>query len=143
MPQPDDAEKLTARGIEQVDGNVDRLEIEQGRLAGVRMRDGRVFPRQALVVATRLVVSAPFLTELGLNPAEHPSGLGQHIPVEPTGRTAVAGVWAAGNVTDPSAQVGSSAAAGAMTAAQINADLVEEDTQRAIASRDPVGPNET
>jgi hypothetical protein len=38
----------------------------------------------------------------------------------------------AGNVTDLSAQVGAAAAAGAATAAQINADLVEEDTQRAL-----------
>jgi hypothetical protein len=48
------------------------------------------------------------------------------------GRTDVAGVWAAGNVTDLSAQVGAAAAAGAFAAAQINADLVEEETRRAV-----------
>jgi len=36
----------------------------------------------------------------------------------------VPGVWAAGNVTDLSAQVGSAAAAGATAGAQINYDLV-------------------
>lgn len=51
-----------------------------------------------------------------------------------TGRTAVAGVWAAGNVTDLSAQVGAAAAAGALAAAHINADLVAEDTRVAVDS---------
>lgn len=131
-PGPDEADRLAARRIRLVDGEVVRLEIENGALAGVRMRDGTIFPRRVLVVATRLVVSAQFLSELGLEPEEHPSGLGQHIPVEPTGRTKASGVWAAGNVTDPSAQVGGSAAAGATAAAQLNADLVEEDTRAAV-----------
>jgi thioredoxin reductase len=47
----------------------------------------------------------------------------------------VPGVWAAGNVTDLSAQVGAAAAAGALAGAVINADLVEEETKRAVAAR--------
>jgi hypothetical protein len=35
-------------------------------------------------------------------------------------------VWAAGNVTDPSAQVGAPAAAGTFVGAQLNAELVME-----------------
>jgi len=46
----------------------------------------------------------------------------------------VPGVWAAGNVTDPFAQVGAAAAAGAFAGAQINADLVEQETQAAVAA---------
>ena len=38
----------------------------------------------------------------------------------------------AGNVTDLTAQVGASAAAGAMAGAHINADLVAEDTRDAV-----------
>ncbi|HEX2058966.1 MAG TPA: NAD(P)/FAD-dependent oxidoreductase [Actinomycetota bacterium] len=131
-PAADEVEKLAARGIPVVDGEVVALEVEGDRLTGVRMRDGTTVPRQVLVVATRLVARAPFLDELGLRPAEHPSGLGEHVVVEPTGRTPVPGVWAAGNVTDPAAQVGGSAAAGATAGAQINADLVEEETRQAI-----------
>ncbi len=44
------------------------------------------------------------------------------------------GVWVAGNVTDLAAQVGAAAAAGASAAAHINADLVAEDTSRAVAA---------
>jgi hypothetical protein len=49
-------------------------------------------------------------------------------------------VWVAGNVTDLAAQVGASAAAGAAAGAQVNYDLVVEDTRRAVAvSREPLG----
>jgi len=41
-------------------------------------------------------------------------------------------VWAAGNVTDLSAQVGGAAAQGAWAAAQLNMDLVTEDARRAV-----------
>ena len=79
--------------------------------------------------------AAGFLTGLGLAATQHPSRLGEHIPADATGRTAVPGVWAAGNVTDLAAQVGASAAAGALAAAHINADLVAEETSRAVAGR--------
>jgi thioredoxin reductase len=85
--------------------------------------------------ATRLAARAGFLAELGLKASEHPGGTGSHIPADPAGRTEVPGVWAAGNVTDLSAQVGASAAAGALAGAVINADLVEEETRLAVAAR--------
>jgi thioredoxin reductase len=66
--------------------------------------------------------------------AEH-GGFDERIPADAIGRTDVPGVWVAGNVTDLSAQVGAAAAAGAMAGAQINADLVEEETERAMAAR--------
>ena len=43
------------------------------------------------------------------------------------------GVWAAGNVADPRAQVITSAGAGSAAAIAINADLVDEDVERALA----------
>ena len=51
------------------------------------------------------------------------------------GLTAVPGVWVAGNVTDPTAQVLASANGGAMAGAHINADLMAEDTREAVAAR--------
>lgn len=132
----DDAEaaQLAARGIRVVDGEVSALVIAGDRLAGVRLADGSVVPRQAVAVGARMVARAGFLADLGLKPSEHPSGMGAHIPADPAGRTEVPGVWAAGNVTDLSAQVGASAAAGALAGAVINADLVEEETRRAVES---------
>jgi thioredoxin reductase len=47
------------------------------------------------------------------------------VNVDPTGRTSVVGVWAAGNVVDPRAQVITSAGAGSAAAIALNADLVQ------------------
>jgi thioredoxin reductase len=131
-PNKEQAEELASRDIRVIDGEVASLEVVEGRLTGVRMHDGTVVGREALVVSPRMVARAGFLSDLGLRPTEHPSGLGEHISVDPTGRTELPGVWAAGNVADLAAQVGASAAGGAFAAAQVNADLVAEDTRRAV-----------
>ncbi|MGY0231701.1 NAD(P)/FAD-dependent oxidoreductase [Longispora urticae] len=132
-----DAERLAARGVRVVAGEVAALELDGDRLAGVRLRDGTVVRRDALVVAPRMTARAGFLADLGLRPVAHPSGLGEHLPADPTGRTDVPGVWAAGNVTDLAAQVGAASAAGATAGAQINADLVAEEIQRAVGAFHP------
>jgi thioredoxin reductase len=132
-PSEDEAAQLAARGIDLVEGEVDGLEITDDRLTGVRLVDGEVVAIDTLVVAPVMVARAGMLAALGLQPVEHASGRGMHIPADAVGRTDVPGVWVAGNVTDLSAQVGASAAAGAMAAAQINAELVMEDTHRAVA----------
>jgi thioredoxin reductase len=126
------ATRLAARGIRLVDGEVSAVVIADDRVAGVRLGDGSVVPRQALAVAARMTARAGFLADLGLKASEHPSGMGSHIPADPAGRTDAPGVWAAGNVTDLAAQVGTAAAAGALAGAVINADLVEEETRQAV-----------
>ncbi|HXV92180.1 MAG TPA: NAD(P)/FAD-dependent oxidoreductase, partial [Pseudonocardia sp.] len=137
-PTGEQAEQLAARGIGVVGGEVASLEIVGDRLAGVRMGDGTVVDREAVAVSPRMVARAGVLAALGLRPVEHPSGIGEHVPSDATGRTAVPGVWVAGNVTDPAAQIGTAAAAGATAATQINADLVAEETREAVAAyRDP------
>ncbi|MFG2052963.1 NAD(P)/FAD-dependent oxidoreductase [Micromonospora sp. NPDC048930] len=140
-PAGEQAEQLAARGVRVVSGEVAALEVAGDRLVGVRLADGTVVRREALAVAPRMVARAGFLAALGLATQEHPSGMGEHVPADPAGRTAVPGVWVAGNVTDPAAQVGAAAAAGTVVAAQINADLVAEDTRRAVAARhEPFSP---
>jgi thioredoxin reductase len=126
------AEQLAARGVTLVTGEVESLQIEDDHLTGVRLEDGTVVSCDAVVVSTRMHARAGFLADLGLKPQEHPSGAGEHIPGDATGRTDVPGVWVAGNVTDISAQVGASAAAGALAGAHINADLVMEETAAAV-----------
>lgn len=140
MPLPTDeqAEQLAARGISVVDGEVASVEIVEDRLVGVWLSDGTMVNREALAVSPRMVARAGFLKKLGLRPVEHPSGMGEHIPCDAAGLTEVPWVWVAGNVTDLVAQVGAAAAAGAAAAGQINADLVAEETRRAVAAyRDP------
>jgi thioredoxin reductase len=54
--------------------------------------------------------------------------------VDATGGTSAAGVWAAGNVVDPRAQVITAAGAGSAAAIAINADLVQEDVESALTT---------
>jgi thioredoxin reductase len=131
----DDVERLAARDIRVVDGEVAAVEVAGDRLVGVRLADGATVRREAVAVAPRMSARAGFLAELGLQPEEHPAGGGTFFPSDAAGRTAVPGVWVAGNVTDLAAQVGAAAAAGAFAAAQINADLVEEEARLALAAR--------
>jgi thioredoxin reductase len=131
MP-PEQPEEMTARGIRIVEGVVTSLEVAEDRLVGVRLADDTVISTDAAVVSPRMNARAGFLAPLGIQTAEHPAGT--YIPADATGRTEVPGVWVAGNVTDLSAQVGASAAGGAFAGAQINADLVAEETHEAVAA---------
>ena len=123
-PTAEQRERFDALGIAVVDGPVSEVVREAGAITGLVTPTG-VLAREVVAVAPRMEAGAGFLAELGLVPAEHPSGMGQHLVADATGRSTVEGVWAAGNVTDLSAQVGAAAAAGAFAGAAINADLVE------------------
>jgi len=131
-PTSEEAAQLAARDISVVNGEVSALQIKDDRLVGVRLTDGTVISRDAVAVASRMVARSDVLTGLGLDAVEHPSGTGEYVPADAAGRTDVPGVWVAGNVTDLTAQVGASAAAGAMAGAHVNADLITEETQAAL-----------
>jgi thioredoxin reductase len=134
-PTAEQEEQMLARGIRIVDTEVARIEVVRDRLVAVRLADGTTVPCQAVVVATYMRARADFLEGIGLTPVEHPLGVGEHLPTDAQGRTTAAGVWAAGNVTDPSAQVSAASAAGAFTGAQTHADLAAEDTLLAVEAR--------
>ncbi len=128
VPPPDaDLPRLAAAGVAVVTGRVTALEGEPDRLAGVRLEDGTLLALDAVVVAPRMVARSAVLDALGLEPVPHPTGMGQHYPADPTGRTTVAGVFLAGNVADLTAQVGASAAAGTTAGAMVHAELIEEE----------------
>ncbi|HEX2274620.1 MAG TPA: NAD(P)/FAD-dependent oxidoreductase [Acidimicrobiales bacterium] len=136
MPPPTDeqAEQLAARGIGVVDGEVASLEVVEDRLAGVRLGDGRVVGREALAVSPRMTARAGFLAGLGVRVVEHPAGVGEYIPSDATGRTDVPGVWVAGNGTDLAPRSVPPRRRAPAAAAQINADLVAEETRRAATA---------
>jgi thioredoxin reductase len=60
--------------------------------------------------------------------------MGRCITSALAGQTEVPGVWVAGNATDTFAQVGASAAAGALAGAHMNAHLVTADTDAYLAA---------
>lgn len=135
-PTEEQWEQLAGLGIGVVDGEVGGLEIDdRDRLAGVRLVSGLVVPVQELVVSPRFVARAGFLGGLGLTVREHPMGIGEQVAVDASGFTGVAGVWAAGNVSDVMAGVPQAAAAGVGAAAAINMDLLMADARHAAASR--------
>ncbi|WP_156754422.1 NAD(P)/FAD-dependent oxidoreductase [Actinokineospora pegani] len=132
LPSEEDAEKLAARGVQVITGPIASLDTTDGRLTAITLADGRSIPRAAAAAATGMRARAGFIAGLDLALAPHPSGMGHYLPAEPTGKTTAPGVWAAGNVTDLSAQVGAAAAGAALAAAHLNGDLVTEETQAAV-----------
>jgi thioredoxin reductase/SAM-dependent methyltransferase len=136
-PDTEQAERLAARGITVVPGPVEGLEVSGDTLTGVRLATGEIVELDALVVAPRMTARVGVLESLGLKPTDVEVGghvIGSQIAADPTGATSVAGVWVAGNVADLRAQVITSAAAGLNAGAAINADLVTEDTDHAVAA---------
>ncbi len=126
-PTADEREQLVARAIGIVDGPVGRLVVEDDRLHGVELEDGRVVRRDAVFVRPAFTPNSDLLTGLGCD--THENGW---VVADPTGRTSVTGVWVAGNAVNPRAQVITAAGEGSAAAIAINADLVEEDVQTAV-----------
>ena len=136
-PTEQERERLAARGIALVEGRVAGLVRDGGRLTGVRLADGSVVEREAVVVAPLFTARAGVLAGLGLAAEDRVRDgvpFGSAVPAGPTGATAVPGVWVAGNVADPTAQVVVAAASGLTAGAHLTADLAEEDTDRAVAA---------
>ncbi|MER5886278.1 NAD(P)/FAD-dependent oxidoreductase [Streptomyces sp. NPDC001941] len=127
--------RFAARGIRVVDTPVTAVEeAADGGIAGVRLADGTLVARRVLAVATTMTARTEGLAGLGLPLRDLPGGMGRHYASGVAGATDVPGVWVAGNATDPAAQVGASAAAGALAGARINADLAVADTDAALAA---------
>ncbi|MFF1714543.1 NAD(P)/FAD-dependent oxidoreductase [Streptomyces sp. NPDC058268] len=127
--------RFAARGIRVVDTPVTEVvAAEEGGVAGVRLRDGDLVPRRVLAVATTMQARTEGLAELALPMDDLPGGMGRHFVTGAAGVTEVPGVWVAGNATDLAAQVGASAAAGALAGARMNADLAAADTEAALAA---------
>jgi thioredoxin reductase len=129
--------QLAALGVAVVEGMVEEIEAAAGRLTGARLAGGRRVPLDVVAVAPRFMARAELLAPLGLTPVEIRAGeylIGTRIGADATGATAIPGVWVAGNLADPQAQVVTSAAAGLAAGAAINFDLATEDAGRAAGS---------
>ena len=123
---------LRAAGVAVVSGEVTRIVTgADGRVAAVELGDGQRIDADAVAVGPRYRVRAEPLASLGVRPAAHPSGLGDFVQTDETGATAVPGVYAAGNLTDPSQQVVQAAANGSRVGAMISFSLADEDIRAA------------
>ncbi len=131
-PSESERAQLEARQIAVVTSAVTAVSSRGGRLDAVELADGARVEVAALALLPHMVARVDFLDGLGLRTVTHTSGFGEQLETDSSGRTSVPGVYAAGNVADISAHVVNSASSGLLAAMAINADLVEEDTDRAV-----------
>ena len=119
--------QLTARGIVIVETPVRQVAVRDDRLHGLVLDDGSTLERDALFVLPRPVPNGSLLVELGCTLDEDGWAVSER-----NGLTTTSGVWVAGNVAGPRAQVITAAGEGSAAAIAINADLVEEDVRTAV-----------
>jgi thioredoxin reductase/SAM-dependent methyltransferase len=123
---------LRAAGVEVVDGPVHRIVSDDaGRVTAVELADHRRIDATAVAVGPRFSVRAEPFASLGLLPVPHSTGLGHALETDTFGETAVPGVYAAGNVVDPSHQVLQAAADGSRVGGMISMSLADEDVRDA------------
>jgi thioredoxin reductase/SAM-dependent methyltransferase len=128
----DELDALRAGGVDIVPGPVTRIVTgADGHVTAVELGDHERIDADAVVVTPRFRVPAEPFVSLGLRPAAHPSGLGDFVETDETGATAVPGLYAAGNLADPSQQVAAAAADGSRVGAMISFSLAHEDMRTA------------
>lgn len=133
-PTDEAAEQLEALGIPVVGGPALEAESTDGLLTAVRLADGIRIELDALVVTSFPRARTELLEALGVETADLRVGelaVATHIVAGPMGATSVPGVFAAGNVSDPMAQVMSAAAAGLAAAGGLNNHLITADAATA------------
>lgn len=128
----DERARLDASGITVVPGDVAAVQVQDDRIKGVLLAaDRTLVDVEVVVVSPRMVARSELFAGIGIRPTAHPAGA--FIETDQFGATPVPGVWAAGNSSDLSAQVGAAAADGARAAQHINAVMVVDEADRAVA----------
>lgn len=128
-----DAERarLEAFGVRIVDGSATGLVGAEGELDGIALADDRIIACDTVFIAPRMIANDQLLRSLGCV-VDEKSGF---VAVDAMGQSSVPGVWAAGNVVNPGAQVITAAGAGSAAAIAINGWLLEKDLDLASAAR--------
>jgi thioredoxin reductase/SAM-dependent methyltransferase len=118
---------LEAAGVPVVQERVRAVGATSDGALSVELAGGTTMGVDAVVVGPRFRARAEALGALGVSATPHISGLGDAVEIDEMGQTAASGVFAAGNVTDPSMQVLQAAAHGSRVAAMIAFSLAEQD----------------
>lgn len=128
-PSGEDRAAFDARGIRIENGVVRRVLSRDNALSGVEFDDGRTAQLDAIFTISRLIPQDAPLRQLGAERTEHPWG--SFATVDPSGKTSLDGVWAAGNVVNAMANVPVSIGNAALAAGAINHALVLDDIRLA------------
>jgi thioredoxin reductase/protein-L-isoaspartate O-methyltransferase len=128
----EELDALRAGGVRVISGHVDRvLAGADGRVGGVELAGHPPLLADAVAISPGFRVRAEPFAPLGVRTVAHVSGLGEVVETDATGATSVPGLYAAGNVTDPSQQVLQAAANGSRVGATISFSLAEDDLEAA------------
>ncbi|WP_046173576.1 NAD(P)/FAD-dependent oxidoreductase [Domibacillus indicus] len=112
---------LSRQQVAVVEERIEGLDSKEGKLTAVRLKNGRDIQREAGIVMTGLVQSAPFAEQLGCEATANGG-----IKVDSLGRTTVEGVYACGDASlSGPPQLVIAAAEGSKAAAGVIMDLVE------------------
>jgi len=122
--------RLAARGVTVVPGRIRRLVVTDDHLRAVELESGKQVPVAAAFVRPQFVPNDLLLSALHASRRD-----GGWVTCDAAGHTSVPGVWAAGNVVNPRAQVLTAAGEGSAAAIAINAKLTDEDTNEALANK--------
>jgi thioredoxin reductase len=128
-----DRDRLDGIGVPVIDGQVSHLVGPPSTLTGVGLADGTVLECESVFVAPRPRPNDDVLRELdcAIDPET------ALVATSTTGETSIPGVWAAGNVVTPTAQVITAAGAGSASAIAISGWLLAHDLDAAVAARHP------
>jgi thioredoxin reductase len=138
-PTDEQADLLAARGVTVVPGPVESLRVTDDALSGILLAGGSTVPCRAAFLGPRLRARSAVLSGIGVEMSAHPEGQFEHVQSQEAGKTAVPGIWVAGNVTDITAMVVTAMADGSRTAMAVNTDLMLEEAHAAAASRSASG----
>ena len=123
--------RLEAFGVRVVDGTVSHLVGQPGSLEGVALANGTTIACDAVFIAPRQRPNDGLLRSLGCE-VDAATGF---VAANEVGQTSVPGVWAAGNVVTPTAQVITAAGNASASAIAINGWLLHKDLDAASARR--------
>lgn len=124
-------ERMQARGIRIVGSPVTALRTDDDRLIAAVTADGAAHPIDALFTAPTPHLQLDIAAGLDLAVSDQP---GEGLRVDMRGATSHPRVFAAGNVVAPFGNVPLAMGQGSMAGAGLNAALVMDDAERALAS---------
>jgi thioredoxin reductase len=130
-PTATERRRLEEFGVRVIDGTVSHLVGEPGLLDGVALAGGTIIECEAVFAAPPRRPNDGLLRSLGCA-IDGATGL---VATNDAGETSVPGVWAAGNVVTPGAQVITAAGAASSSAIAINGWLLQQDLAAADAAR--------